>query len=242
MTFPWMLDKTSFDPLLNNAENLADSKKTGFELSAVNQKLLFPMADGSLPMVPVLCTAYGMLVNEDLFKKEKIDIPQNWAQLIDVCKKFKDLDLNVAQLIPNISAHIIKLDTLTGYSNRPKINNPDEYTVSYTEIDIFSSLNELLGKQDQVRVTRSYTNPMNGVQSIAFCDLLELRVDDASGRDSSTTENAVLMRVIPIDVLESKWVFPSEKYSDAQISIIDREGNYIIKGKSFKWAFDFLVL
>ena len=91
MTFPWMLDKTSFDPLLNNAENLADSKKTGFELSAVNQKLLFPMSDGSLPMVPVLCTAYGMLVNEDLFKKEKIDIPQNWAQLIDVCQKFKDL-------------------------------------------------------------------------------------------------------------------------------------------------------
>ena len=91
MTFPWMLDKTSFAPLLNNAENLADSKKTGFELSAVNQKLLFPMADGSIPMVPVLCAANGMLVNEDLFKKEKIEIPQNWAQLIDVCKKFKDL-------------------------------------------------------------------------------------------------------------------------------------------------------
>ena len=161
----------------------------------------------------------------------------SWAACINSSKM--DMDeamayLNVAQLIPNISAHIIRLDTLTGYSNRPKINNPDEYTVSYKEIDIFSSLNELLGKQDQVRVTRSYTNPMNGVQSIAFCDLLELRVDDASGRDASTTENAVLMRVIPIDVLESKWVFPSEKYSDAQISIIDREGNYIIKGKSFK--------
>ncbi len=161
----------------------------------------------------------------------------SWAACINSSKM--DMDeamayLNVAQLIPNISAHIIRLDTLTGYSNRPKINNPDEYTVSYKEIDIFSSLNELLGKQDQVRVTRSYTNPMNGVQSIAFCDLLELRVDDASGRGASTTENAVLMRVIPIDVLESKWVFPSEKYSDAQISIIDREGNYIIKGKSFK--------
>ena len=57
MTFPWMLDKTSFDPLLNNAENLADSKNTVFELKAVNQKLLFPMADGSIPMVPVLCAA-----------------------------------------------------------------------------------------------------------------------------------------------------------------------------------------
>ena len=156
--------------------------------------------------------------------------------------------LNVAQRIPNISAHIIRLDSLTGYSNKPKIDNPDEFNVSYNEIDIFSSLNELLGQRDQVRVTRSYTNPMNGVQSIAFCDLLELRVDTDTGNnintaasesstsksESSKFEKAVLMRVIPVDILSSKWVFPSEKYSDAQISIIDREGNYIIKGKSFK--------
>lgn len=137
--------------------------------------------------------------------------------------------LNVAQRLPYISAHIIKVDSLTGFSNRPKINDSKDYTVSYKEIDIFSSLNVLLGQQDQVRVTRSYTNPINGVQSIAFCDLLELR-GDASG----IIESAILMRVIPVEVLASKWVFPSEKYSDAQISIIDREGNYIIKGKSFK--------
>lgn len=140
--------------------------------------------------------------------------------------------LNVAQRIQNISAHIILLDSFTGYSNKPKINDPEDYTVSYKEIDIFSSLNELLGQQDQVRVTRSYTNPINGVQSIAFCDLLELRVDDP--QKNATTEKAILMRVIPIELLSSKWVFPSEKYSDAQISIIDRDGNYIIKGKSFK--------
>ena len=90
MTFPWMLDKTDFDPLLENAENLADSKNTGIELSAINQKLLFHMDNGSLPMVPILCSANGMLVNEDLFKKEKIDIPQNYSQLIDACNKFKD--------------------------------------------------------------------------------------------------------------------------------------------------------
>ena len=90
MTFPWMLDKTDFYPLLENAENLADSKNTGIELSAINQKLLFYMDNGSLPMVPVLCAANGMLVNEDLFKKEGIEIPQNYSQLIDACKKFKD--------------------------------------------------------------------------------------------------------------------------------------------------------
>ena len=156
--------------------------------------------------------------------------------------------LKVAQRIQNVSAHIIRLDSFTGYSNKPKIDNPNEFTVSYQEIDIFSSLNELLGQQDQVRVTRSYTNPMNGIQSIAFCDLLELRVDESesgnrntaasetstSKSKSSKFEKAVLMRVIPVEMLASKWVFPSEKYSDAQISMIDSEGNYILKGKSFK--------
>ena len=177
----------------------------------------------------------------------------SWAACINSRKMNMDEAmsyLNVAQRIPNISAHIIRLDTLTGYSNKAKINNPEDYTVSYKEIDIFSSLNELLGQQDQVRVTRSYTNPINGVQSIAFCDLLELRVDDkltdsnitiafasetrTSKNKNSKFEKAVLMRIVPVEMLSSKWVFPSEKYSDAQISIIDREGNYIIKGKSFK--------
>ncbi len=157
--------------------------------------------------------------------------------------------LKVAQRIQNISAHIIRLDSFTGYSNKPKIDNPAEFTVSYQEIDIFSSLNELLGQKDQIRVTRSYTNPMNGIQSIAFCDLLELRVDEADSANnknlaasetstskskSSKFEKAVLMRVIPVETIASKWAFPSEKYSDAQISMIDSKGNYILKGKSFK--------
>ena len=89
MTFPWMLDKNNYSSLLDNTENLADSKATGIELSAVNKKLLFYMDDGSLPMVPVLTAANGMLVNEDLFKKENIAIPQNWSQLVEACQKFK---------------------------------------------------------------------------------------------------------------------------------------------------------
>ena len=47
--------------------------------------------------------------------------------------------LNVAQRIQNISAHIITLDTLTGYSNKAKIDNPEDYSVSYNEIEIFSN-------------------------------------------------------------------------------------------------------
>ena len=50
--------------------------------------------------------------------------------------------LNVAQRIPNISAHIVLVDSLRGYSNKAKINDPQDFNVSYKEIDIFSSLNE----------------------------------------------------------------------------------------------------
>ena len=42
----------------------------------------YSMEDGSLPMVPVLCAANGMLVNEDLFKKEGIEIPTNYRKLV----------------------------------------------------------------------------------------------------------------------------------------------------------------
>ena len=107
MTFPWMLDKTNYNPLLDNAENLADMDKTGIELSAINQKLLFFMADGSLPMVPVLCTANGMLVNEDLFKKEGIEIPTNYRQLLDVCQKFMEAGYKSPILSDNSEGSII---------------------------------------------------------------------------------------------------------------------------------------
>ena len=69
---------------------------------------------------------------------------------------------------------------------------------------------------------------MNGVQSIAFCNIVNLRAEDGS------LYEAVLMRIIPVDTLSDKWVFPTDKFDNAQISMIDSEGNYIIRGKSFK--------
>ncbi len=85
MTFPWMLDKSNYNPLFEYAENLSNKN-----LSSINQKLLYHMPDGSVPMVPVFCSASGMLVNEDIFKKEGIEIPANYKQLIAACQKLKD--------------------------------------------------------------------------------------------------------------------------------------------------------
>jgi multiple sugar transport system substrate-binding protein len=119
-----MLDKTNYNTLLESAENFADSKITGIELSAVNQRLLFPLADGSIPMVPVLCAASGMLVNEDLFKKEKIQIPTTMPQLIDACQKFKDAGYKSPILSDN-SEITIMASLIYPYFTKEIMNNAD---------------------------------------------------------------------------------------------------------------------
>ena len=43
-----------------------------------------------------------------------------------------------------------------------------------------------------------------------------------------------LLRVLPISEPEQKWVYPQEEYESAELSMIDADGNYVIKGHSFK--------
>ena len=149
--------------------------------------------------------------------------------------------LNLVQVVKNYSSHIIMLDSLEGLSNRAHTDNPNDKTVSYKSIDIISSLTNLQSELepeqstylytnsfDSVHVTRSYTNPVNGIQSIAFCDVVNLKAEN------SNLIKGLVMRIIPLESISEKWSFPTERYADAQISMIDSEGNYIIKGKSFK--------
>ncbi len=80
-----------------------------------------------------------------------------------------------------------------------------------------------------INITRAYTNPMNGEQSLAFCNHITLY-----DKESETSVAAVLLRVIPIYALEEKWVFPQIELANAELSMIDGNGDYILKGYSFK--------
>jgi len=66
---------------------------------------------------------------------------------------------------------------------------------------------------------------------LAFCNMVTLY-----DTESKTSKNAVLLRVIPISVLEQKWVFPQSELANAELSMIDSDGDYILKGYSFKNA------
>ena len=134
--------------------------------------------------------------------------------------------------MPDVMAHILLDDGqgLSGLSTVPRAGSADDYSVSYHNISIFSSgLDGLLQDDNTVNVTRAYTNPINALQSIAFCSPIALR-DGQSGQNQS----AVLLRIIPVSSFKQKWTFPTEDYRQAEISLIDASGNYIIKGHSFK--------
>ena len=137
--------------------------------------------------------------------------------------------IRTSHVLVNTSAHLISSDTLTGLSTRPKQGSTDDYAVSYKRVDVLDNMEwvDEIGKS--INITRAYTNPMNGEQSLAFCNMVTL-YDPENG----TSETAVLLRVIPISELEQKWVFPQTELVNAELSMIDSDGNYILKGYSFK--------
>ena len=133
---------------------------------------------------------------------------------------------------PGVMAHILYTDgdPLTGLSTEASPLHPDDFTVSYAGISLFRRKPDaFLTSQASVHATRAYTNPISAVQSIAFCSAITLR-DAASG----AARPAMLMRVVPVSAFHEKWVFPTEDYKTAEISLIDAEGDYILKGRSFK--------
>ncbi len=134
-----------------------------------------------------------------------------------------------SHVLENTSAHLVALDTLTGLSTRPKQGTADDYAVSYKRVALLEDVDWIHEIGKSINITRAYTNPMNGEQSLAFCNHIKLY-----NQKSGNFEPAVLMRVIPISALEQKWVFPQIELANAELSMIDAHGDYILKGYGFK--------
>ena len=144
--------------------------------------------------------------------------------------------IRISHVLPNASAHIVYLDTLSGLSTRAKPNTPDDFSVSYARMDLLDDVSWIRDIGESINISRAYTNPVNGEQSISFCNYIQLH-DTHAG----TLRTAILLRVLPLSELEQKWVFPQEEFENAELSIIDSNGDYLIKGHSFKNSgfFDF---
>ncbi len=87
--------------------------------------------------------------------------------------------IRVSHVLANASAHLIFSDTMTGLSTRPRQGTTDDYDVSYERLDFLNSTDWIDEIGRSINITRAYTNPMNGEQSLAFCNQVTLYDPDS---------------------------------------------------------------
>ena len=128
----------------------------------------------------------------------------------------------------DVMGHIIYKDktNLTGLSTKASASNPNDFKVDYSSLksSVFTST------ASGVRISSAYINPINGSPSIAFYSDIKLQDPD----DPSAQVDAYLLRVVLRDNFKKRWTFPSGSFEHLEVTIIDKNGNYIISGKSFK--------
>lgn len=89
VTNSWMYGREQYKACLDHAEDLSNPA-LGLDLSCIRSNILLKTDDGSLPMVPVFSTTYGMLVNNDLFEKEGLKVPSTYKEMVAAYKAFRE--------------------------------------------------------------------------------------------------------------------------------------------------------
>ena len=85
----WMYGREQYRAFIEHAEDLSDPS-LGLDLACIRGNILLKTEDGTLPMVPVFSSTNGMLVNDDLFKKEGLAVPSSYEELVSVCGAFRE--------------------------------------------------------------------------------------------------------------------------------------------------------
>lgn len=90
-SYTWMIGNEKYNSVVSHMEDLSNSTLKS-NLDCIRPGLINKDSNGKIYMVPVFSRTYGMLVNENLFKKEKINKPAKWTELLDVCEAFRKKD------------------------------------------------------------------------------------------------------------------------------------------------------
>ncbi|MBP5295195.1 MAG: response regulator [Lachnospiraceae bacterium] len=170
-------------------------------------------------------------VTENYLKGEQ-HICDVWARYInsrDMTIEEAVSFIRVSHVTQLASAHIVYLDSLSGLSTRTRQDTSGDDAVSYARLNLLDDVSWIYGIGESINISRTYTNPVNGEKSIAFCNFVSLYDPESAG-----PRDAVLLRILPISELEKKWVFPQEEFENAELAMIDADGDYITKGHSFK--------
>lgn len=87
-SFSWMVGNEKYDTVFAHMEDLSDPA-LGLGLDCIRSRLISRDTEDHVLMVPVFARTYGMLVNNDLFKKEGLSIPTTWTELLTVCEELR---------------------------------------------------------------------------------------------------------------------------------------------------------
>ncbi len=88
-SYTWMMGNEKYAPVISHMEKLSDSSLK-LNLDCIRPGLINKDAKGDVYMVPVFSRTYGTLINNDLFKKEGINIPTTWSELFTACEAFAE--------------------------------------------------------------------------------------------------------------------------------------------------------
>lgn len=88
-SYTWMIGNEKYNPVVAHMENLSEPSLR-LDLACIRPGLINRDAEGHVLLVPVFSRTYGMLVNNDLFKKEGLSIPSTLTELLPVCEAFRN--------------------------------------------------------------------------------------------------------------------------------------------------------
>lgn len=176
-----MYGRDKYKSSIDHAENLADPA-LGLDLNCIRKNILLKTDDGKLPMVPVFSNTYGMLVNDDLFKKEGIKVPTTYKELVEACKAFRD----------------------KGYKN-PLMGFSKEETTSLFTLSIYSYLFECMSKDKEAVKKLNSLDPSAGECMRPSLEKIKQFMNDSSVDVKSCDEiknnyDAVILRFFEGDV------------------------------------------
>ena len=129
-----------------------------------------------------------------------------------------------SHVLNKASAHIIDPVTFTGLSTRDANGETNICAVSYENFEFLNDLSWIHEGADSISVSSSFPNPVkkDSEDSIAFANYITVY-------EGSTPKQKILLRLLPEIELHDKWVLPKEEFQDAELCIIDSNGNYIIR-------------
>ena len=165
-SYTWMIGNEQYDPVVACMEDLSDSALK-LNLDCIRTGLINRDAEGRVRTVPVFSRTYGMLVNNDLFKKEGLSVPTTWKDLLSVCEAFRSkgyaspmmgYSLKSSSCLMNTVAYPVFLATLAKNPEALKLANELDPAAGESLRPALEAVEQLI---------------QNGCVNLAECDKIE---------------------------------------------------------------------